>query len=248
AAAAALTGLITDPRKLKMKYPKFKEPEKILLNPEALLKPQHDPKTKLVMGPNIKPLPLFPALENHIEGPVLLKMGDNISTDEILPAGTKVLPFRSNIPAIAEFTFGQVDETYYARAMKHQKTGSFLIAGANYGQGSSREHAAITPRYLGVRAVIAKSYARIHRKNLINFGVVPLLFADEGDLGKIEMNDLLEIGELRKALQSGKEIQVMNKTKKRAFLVRHSLNPRELEEVLAGGLINVILERKKKAR
>ncbi|MFI5335000.1 MAG: aconitate hydratase, partial [Chlamydiales bacterium] len=243
AAAAALTGLITDPRKLKMKYPKFKEPEKLLLNPEAMLKPQHDPKTQLVMGPNIKPLPLFPALENHIEGPVLLKMGDNISTDEILPAGTKVLPFRSNIPAIAEFTFGQVDETYYARAMKHQKTGSFLIAGANYGQGSSREHAAITPRYLGVRAVIAKSYARIHRKNLINFGVVPLLFVDEGDLGKIEMNDLLEIGELRKALLSGQEILVMNESMKRAVLVRHSLNPRELKEVLAGGLINVILER-----
>ncbi len=248
AAAAALTGVITDPRKLKGKYPKFKEPEKIILNPDAMLAPKHDPKTKLEMGPNIKPLPLFPPLEEHIEGPVLLKMGDNVSTDEILPAGTKVLPFRSNIPAISEFTFDQVDETYSHRAMKYQKTGSLLIAGANYGQGSSREHAAIAPRYLGVRAVIAKSYARIHRKNLINFGILPLLFDDEKDLGKIDLNDVLEIRDVRKAIQSGKDISIMNKTKKRSFLVRHSLNHRELEEVLAGGLINIILERKKKEK
>ncbi len=245
AAASALTGVITDPRTLDMKYPAFEEPEKIILNPQAMLKPEHNPKTKLEMGPNIKPLPLFPKLEDHIQGPVLLKMGDNISTDEILPAGTKVLPFRSNIPAIAQFTFGQLDETYYERAMKHQKTGSILVGGANYGQGSSREHAAITPRFLGVRAVIAKSYARIHRKNLINFGIVPLLFDDEKDLEKIDQDDVLEIRDVRKALESGKEITVTNKTKKKTFKTRHSLNERELEEVLAGGLINALMHRKK---
>ncbi len=247
AAAAALTGKITDPRKLKMSYPKFKEPEKLILNPDAMLAPKHDPNTKLVMGPNIKPLPMFPALEDHIEGPVLLKMGDNISTDEISPAGTKVLPFRSNIPALSEFTFSPIDEKFYQRAMKHQKTGSILIAGSNYGQGSSREHAAISPRFLGVRCVIAKSYARIHRKNLINFGILPLLFDDEQDLNRIDRDDILEIRDIKRALKSGKEIKVENKTKKKTILCRHSLTPREMDELMAGGLINHILARKRGA-
>ncbi len=246
AAASALTGVITDPRTLKMSYPSFKEPEKVTLNPDSMLAPKHDPKGKLEMGPNIKPLPIFPALDDQIEGPVLLKMGDNISTDEILPAGTKVLPFRSNIPAIAQFTFGQLDENYYRRALQYQKSGSLLVGGANYGQGSSREHAAITPRFLGVKAVIAKSYARIHRKNLINFGILPLLFDDEMDHDKIDQDDVLEIKDVRKTVQAGEEITVHNKTKRTSFKVRHSLNPRELDEVLAGGLVNEILARKKK--
>src|SRR5207249_1554117 len=126
--------------------------------------------------------------------------------DEILPAGTKVLPFRSNIPEISKFTFSQIDETYYERAMKHQKTGSFVIGGTNYGQGSSREHAAITPRFLGLKAVFAKSYARIHRKNLINFGILPLLFADERDWDKIDQGDILEIRDVRKTIEKGQEI------------------------------------------
>ena len=148
---------------------------------------------ELIMGPNIKPLPKFLPVADHIEGPVLLHLGDNVSTDEILPAGTKVLPFRSNIPEISKFTFCQVDESYYDRAMKHQKTGSLIVGGSNYGQGSSREHAAIAPRYLGVQAVITKSYARIHRKNLINFGILPLLFINEADHGKIAQEEILEI-------------------------------------------------------
>lgn len=245
AAASALTGVITDPRTLKIKYPEFKEPEEMIINPEAMVLFPHDPNTKLEMGPNIKPLPLFGPLEDRIEGPVLLKMGNNISTDEILPAGTKVLPFRSNIPAISKFTFGQIDETYYDRAMKHQKTGSIVVAGSNYGQGSSREHAAIAPRYLGLRAVIAKSYARIHRKNLINFGIVPLLFDDEKDLDKIDQGDILEIAHLRKVLGDGNEIKVLNKTKNKTILARHSLSERELEELLAGGLVNAVLARRK---
>lgn len=247
AAAAALTGKITDPRKLKMKYPKFKEPQKLILNPDAMLAPKHDPNTKLEMGPNIKPLPIFPALEDRIEGPVLLKMGDNISTDEISPAGTKVLPFRSNIPELSKFTFSPIDEKFYERAMKYQKSGSILIAGSNYGQGSSREHAAISPRFLGVRCVIAKSYARIHRKNLINFGILPLLFDDEQDLTRTDRDDILEIRDIKRALKSGQEIKVQNKTKGKTILCRHSLTPKEMDELLAGGLINYILARKRGA-
>lgn len=244
ATASALTGVITDPRTLGVPYPKFKEPENLILNREALIQYKPNPKLKLEMGPNIQPLPKLEPLPDSMEGPVLLKMGDNISTDEILPAGSRVLPFRSNIPEISKFTFSQVDETYYDRAMKFQKTGSFLIAGANYGQGSSREHAAISPRFLGVRAVIAKSYARIHRQNLINFGILPLLFDDEEDLEWIEQNDVFQIKNIRKTLESEKHLPVLDKTKNKTFLTRHSLTPRELEEVIHGGLINVVLKRK----
>ncbi len=244
AAAAAITGVITDPRTMEMKYPKVQEPEKWLLEPEALVPPPKDGKQYgLVMGPNIKPLPAFGPLEDHTEGPVLLKMGNNVSTDEILPAGTKVLPFRSNIPAISKFTFSQIDETYYDRAVKYQKTGSFVIAGANYGQGSSREHAAIAPRFLGIRAVIALSYARIHRKNLINFAILPLIFHDQSELEKIDQGDVLEISNVRETVQKSCEFRVLNKTKNNTFKVIHDLNERELKEVLAGGLINVILAR-----
>lgn len=245
AVASALKGVITDPRTLEMEYPKFEEPKELLLNPSAVIQYQADSKIQLQMGPNIKPLPMFEPFADKVEGPVLLKMGDNISTDEILPAGTKVLPFRSNIYEISKFTFCQVDETFYDRAIKHQKTGSVLVGGANYGQGSSREHAAIAPRYLGVQAVIAKSYARIHRKNLINFGIIPLLFADEQNYDSIDQGDVLEFPDIRKAIQEGSEIKVINKSKNKTFHTRHTLSERELEELLAGGLINAVLSRKK---
>jgi aconitate hydratase len=245
AAASAITGKITDPRTLGIPYPRYEEPKNLVLNHDALVAYKADPKVKLEMGPNIKPLPKFPPLEDQMKGPVLLKMGNNISTDEILPAGTTVLPFRSNIPEISKFTFSQIDPTYYDRAVPHQKSGSFVIGGANYGQGSSREHAAIAPRYLGVRAVIAKSYARIHRKNLINFGILPLLFDDEKDLERIQPGDILELKDVRRSLRETPHLTVDNVTQKKSFRVRHSLSERELEEVLAGGLINVILARKK---
>ena len=240
AVAAAITGVITDPRDLEKKfginYPRYQEPEKIELVHE--LSPPGD-KQELIMGPNIKPLPHFTELAHHLEGPVLLKMGNNISTDEILPAGSKVLPLRSNIPEISKFAFSQIDETYYNRAIKHQKTGSFLIGGNNYGQGSSREHAAIVPRYLGVEAVIAKSYARIHRKNLINFGIVPLLFDNASDYDKIDQEDILEIKNIRLLITSEVSIEVGNKTKNFVFTVNHNLSRLELDSVLAGGLINI---------
>jgi aconitate hydratase len=246
AAASALTGVITDPRTLDMNYPHYKEPEEIIINKEAVAAPHREGKrVELHMGPNIKPLPRFEPVVDHLEAPVLLKMGDNVSTDEISPAGTKVLPFRSNIPELSKFSFSPIDETFYGRAIPFQKTGAFLVAGSNYGQGSSREHAAISTRYLGVRAVIAKSYARIHRKNLINFGVLPLLFDDERDLSKIDQGDTLSFHDLRKVLHSSEHLIITNKTKNKSFKVRHDLSEREMQEVLAGGLINVILAKQK---
>lgn len=244
AAAATLKGEITDPRTLDMPYPKYKEPEKLITNPDSIIAPPQDGgKYELEMGPNIKPLPKFGPLEDHMKGPVLLKMGDNISTDEILPAGTKVLPFRSNIPEISKFTFSQIDDTYYDRAIPHQKTGSFVVGGTNYGQGSSREHAAITPRYLGMRAAIAKSYARIHRQNLINFGMLPLEFENPDDYNKIEQGDELEIDRVIDQVKKRGAIIVKNITKNSEIKTKNTLSDKEMEEVLAGGLINIYLYR-----
>jgi aconitate hydratase len=231
-----------------MEYPKVMDPEFPAINREALAPPPPSNETHhgLIMGPNIKPLPRFPALHDKIEGPVLLKLGDNVSTDEISPAGQKALPFRSNIPEIAKFSFVGVDESFHIRALKYQKSGFIIVAGNNYGQGSSREHAALAPRYLGLQAVIVKSYARIHRKNLINFGILPLLFKEEADYEAIDQNDLLIIPEVRKQLATGTgEVTVQNLTKKREFQARQNLSRRELDSVLSGGLINYILEREK---
>ncbi len=243
AIAAAMTGKITDPRDLGLPYPRYKEPKKIELVDELSPPPPKGTTQELIMGPNIKPLPKFSALNDHIEGPVLLKMGNNISTDEILPAGTKVLPFRSNIPEISRFTFAQVDESYYDRAMKFQDKGSLLVGGSNYGQGSSREHAAISPRYLGVKAVIAKSYARIHRKNLINFGILPLTFASDSDYDAIDQGDVLAIDHVRDQMTQGAAVELKNVTKKKTFRAQHDLSSRDRAAVLAGGLINIALEK-----
>jgi aconitate hydratase len=246
AAASALTGVITDPRTLDRKYPAIPTPKRVIINTDAVLPPPKDGKKReLIRGPNIKPLPRFGELEDHIEGPVLLKMGDNISTDEILPGGSKVLPFRSNIPGISQFTFSQIDETYYERAMKHQKSGSLVIGGDNYGQGSSREHAAIAPRYLGLRAVIAKSYARIHRKNLINFGILPLLFESDADYEKIRQEDVIVIDQVRQALESdGFHLQLRNKSQGYNFMVKHDMSDHEREMMVHGGLVNMVMKGK----
>ncbi|GAB4185251.1 MAG: aconitate hydratase [Simkaniaceae bacterium] len=245
AAASALTGVITDPRTLEMEYPVFEEMQEMELIDALTPPPTDKEKHELIMGPNIKPLPKMSPLPDHISGPVLLKLNDNISTDEILPAGSKVLPFRSNIAEISKFTFYQVDESYYERAMQHQKTGSLLVGGKNYGQGSSREHAAIAPKYLGVKAVIAKSYARIHRKNLINFGILPLLFAKEEDYDEIDQNDVLEIANLRGQLRDREHILLHNKTKGQEFTAKLQLSDREMESIKEGGLINVVLKKHK---
>ncbi|MBN2700950.1 MAG: aconitate hydratase [Methylothermaceae bacterium] len=244
AAASALTGVITDPRTLDIPYPRFREPRTLLINTEMLVPPApEDAGVELEMGPNIQPLPALQSLPEKLEGPVLLKVADNISTDEILPAGAKVLPFRSNIPEISKFVFNPVDESYYERAMASRQQGSFIVGGVNYGQGSSREHAALAPRYLGLRAVIAKSFARIHRQNLSNFGILPLTLVDAEDWEKITQGDVLSIPHVRQALQEGDKIEVINRTRDESYLTEHRLSPRQVEMVLAGSLINLVRER-----
>ncbi|PPK76312.1 aconitase [Methylobacter tundripaludum] len=244
AAASALTGVITDPRTLGMAYPRFMEPETVLLNTEMLVPPaQEGEQYDLEKGPNIKPLPVLEPLPDNLEGPVLLKVGDDISTDEILPAGAKVLPFRSNIPAISRFVFSPVDETYSERAMCYQKQGSFVVGGSNYGQGSSREHAAIGPRYLGVKAVIAKSFARIHLQNLSNFGILPLIFANLDDWSKIAQGDRLSIPDVRNAISRGNSVKVINLTKNETYDTEHRMTQYQVDMVLAGSLINLVKQK-----
>ena len=160
-----------------------------------------------------------------------------------MPAGSRVLPFRSNIPEISKFTFWQIDEQYYDRAMKYQNSGSLVVGGENYGQGSSREHAAIAPRYLGVRAVIAKSYARIHWQNLINFGILPLQFVDPKDCDSIQQEDVLAMSDVRQAVQKGNELTVTNKSRGSSFRATHNMSPRQVEMLLLGGLINLFRKR-----
>lgn len=246
AAASALKGVITDPRSLDFEYPDFHEPEKIILNTDMLVKPPENSNgIQLEKGPNIASLPELDPLKDKIEVPVLLKVGNDISTDEIMPAGAKVLPYRSNIPEISKFVFSQIDEGFYDRAIKNQKEGFIIIGGENYGQGSSREHAAIAPRYLGLKAVIAKSFARIHWQNLVNFGILPLTFSNKNDFDKIEPEDILLIENLKTSISQKSRISVKNKTKNINFEVEHTLTDRQIEMVIAGSLINII---KKKAK
>ncbi len=245
ATASALTGVITDPRTLGIEYPRFMDPATLLINTDMLVPPaQEGEPFDLEKGPNIKPLPELEPLPEALQGPVLLKVGNNISTDEIMPAGAKVLPFRSNIPAISQFVFSQIDETYYERAMDFHKQCSFIVGGANYGQGSSREHAALGPRYLGVIAVIAKSFARIHLQNLNNFGILPLIFTNPEDWKKISLGDKLSIPDVRNAIRKGNRIQINNLTKDETYETEHSMTPYQVEMVLAGSLINLVKRKK----
>jgi len=244
AAASALTGVITDPRTLGMDYPRFMAPETVLLNTGMLVPPAQDGEHyDLEKGPNIKPLPQLEPLPDTLDGPVLLKVGDDISTDEILPAGAKVLPFRSNIPAISRFVFSPIDETYYERAMGYQKQGSFIVGGSNYGQGSSREHAALGPRYLGVKAVIAKGFARIHLQNLSNFGILPLIFADPDDWNKIAQGDRLSIPDVRSAIRQGNSVKVINLTRNETYETEHRMTHYQVDMVLAGSLTNLVKQK-----
>jgi aconitate hydratase len=246
AAASALTGKITDPRTLDMEYPRIKMPEKIRINTEMLIPPADNTvDIELEKGPNIQPLPFFDQLPEKLQGPVLLKMGDDISTDEIMPAGAEVLPYRSNIPQISKFTFSRIDETFYDRSLPYQEKGSFVVGADNYGQGSSREHAALAPRYLGVKAAIAKSFARIHRQNLINFGILALTFIDPSDWDKIDQGDELEIYNVRDVILNGTTVKVINKTKNQAYLTEHAMSGRQIEIILEGSLINVVRKKHK---
>ena len=253
AAASALTGRITDPRELEdlydMKYPRWQPPEKTIINTDMLVEPPEDGSSvELIKGPNISTLPDFEPLPNEIEAPVLIKVGDDLSTDEIMPAGQRVLPYRSNIEKISEFVFYQTDTDFYRKAMElKEKSGHIIVGGDNYGQGSSREHAAIAPRYLGLRAVIVKSFARIHWQNLANFGVLALEFADAADHDRIEVGDVLALQNLHEALHSdAAKLTVENRTKNESYELVHRLSPRQRDMVLAGGLIPVLKERLQK--
>ncbi|HXX33374.1 MAG TPA: aconitate hydratase [Thermodesulfobacteriota bacterium] len=237
AVACALKGYIADPRKLGPKPPRVLMPARFFIDDSLILSPPSRPeKVVIERGPNIKPLPLRGPLEDFMEGSVILKVGDNISTDDILPAGAQVLPLRSNIPAISEHLFERIDAHFVKRTK--QLEGGFVVGGENYGQGSSREHAALAPMYLGIKAILTKSYARIHRSNLINFGILPLTFKEADEFSKIQQGDTLRVMGLRKGLRSTDFLTIENETQKRSFEVLHGFNQREIEILLAGGLLN----------
>jgi aconitate hydratase len=252
AAASALTGKITDPRDLEklydMGYPKYESPEMEIINRDMLVAPpENNTALELKKGPNIKSLPEMEGLKSEYEIPVLLKMGDNISTDEIMKAGAEVLPFRSNIPKISEFSYTVIDETFYDRALeaKEEYGGHIVIAGENYAQGSSREHAAIAPKYLGQVAVIAKDYARIAWQNLVNFGILPLEFENGGDLDKIEQGAIVKFKNLKTDVAERNHIKIKVKNKNEDFEIttRHSLSERQIDLLMKGGVINDFREK-----
>ena len=236
-AVFAVKGEIVDPREAGLPAELSKEPLHYNVNDNMLITPGiHE--TNVIKGPNIKEVPVKEPLGEKIEAYVLLKLGDNITTDDIMPAGSAVLPLRSNIPAISEHVFSSIDSTFSKRAKDAKSTGgSIIVGGENYGQGSSREHAALAPMFLGIQAVIAKSFARIHRSNLINFGILPLLFKDAADYEKTEKGDRLVMQNLKESLKGNQSYTVYNQTKNCAFEVTSNLNDREREILLSGGLL-----------
>jgi aconitate hydratase len=241
ATASALEGVITDPRSLGMDYPDIPVPDLSTANISLLEEPPAPEKAKkvdLVKGPNIKSLPKLKKLPDRLELPILLKVGDDITTDEIMPAGTRVLPFRSNIPKISEFVFDVVDEDYVERTSGQDAHA--VIAGKNYGQGSSREHAALAPRYLGLRAVVAKSFARIHRQNLINFGILPLTYEESDDYESLESGQTLVIEDAVDQLSDGPTLTAHIAESDREMTLRHDMSARQRKLVVDGGLINVL--------
>lgn len=251
AAASALTGRITDPRNMKdlynMKYPLYERPEKEIINTKMLVPPPPDGKdVQLEKGPNVQSIPELKPLLDDYEIPVALKMGDNISTDEILPAGARALPFRSNIPRISEFAFSIIDESFFNRAneLKDAYGGHLVVGGENYAQGSSREHAALAPRYLGQAIVIAKSYARIGWQNLVNFGILPLEFENNEDYDNIDQEDIIQFSDLRKKLENKEPIEAYNKTKDKTYRLKHSMSDRQVEVVLLGSVIEYFKKHK----
>jgi aconitate hydratase len=237
AVAAAIFGSITDPRKLG-EYPVIKDPRQYTVNDENFVFPPEDSSAvEVLMGPNIKQFPVFGPLDETIVGPVILKVPDNITTDAIMPAGSKVLPFRSNIPAISEFVFEIIDPNFHVRAAT--SSAGLIVAGENYGQGSSREHAAIAPRYLNIRAKLAKSFARIHKANLINFGILPLVFANSEDYDALQQGETIRLENVRAAIQAGSDTIIARiEETGREVPLKLNVTDRERKILLAGGLIN----------
>ncbi len=244
--ACAIAGQIIDPRKLGVRWERVEMPERFPYGDEAFIEPlpeEEAQRVEIYRGPNIKPLPEFDELPDSLQGEVSLIVGDNITTDHIMPAGAKILPLRSNIYAISEYVYHYVDPEFVKRAkeIRDQKgKANIIVGGENYGQGSSREHAALAPRFLGVRAVLAKSFARIHHANLVNFGIVPLEFKNKEDYNKFSLGDELLIPELESRLKAGKEITVINKTTGEEVICTYNLTPKQVSVLLKGGLLNWI--------
>jgi aconitate hydratase len=242
AAASALTGTITDPRDLDMDYPKVQDPDRLKTNGDLLvppLVPEQSAEVELRKGPNIVSLPDLASPPQTLELPVLLKVGDDISTDEIMPAGARILPYRSNVPKISQYCFEAIDDTYPRRAEEvRDQRGHVIVGGNNYGQGSSREHAALAPRYLGLRLVLAKSFARIHWQNLVNFGVLPLTFCDHKDYERIQPGDALRLTDLRQQVTAGQEITIEMNSGTKSLRAHHGLSARQVDVFLSGGLVN----------
>ncbi len=238
AAASAIAGVFTDPRGLGEPV-RIAMPESFLINDNMIVPPIEEPLMETVevqRGPNIKPLPIAGPLEESIARKAVLKVGDNITTDHIMPAGAKILPYRSNVPYLSQFCFGVCDKDFPQRCK--EEGGGIVIAGHNYGQGSSREHAALVPLYLGVKAVIAKSYARIHAANLANTGILPLQFQNEADYDAIVQMDELVLPHIQTEIKAGGEVTLENRTKGVAIKLQALLTPRQREMVLVGGLLN----------
>ncbi len=238
-AAAAVAGEIVDPRQIADAV-KIRAPRHFPIDDRMIEPPAADPDSvEIRRGPNIKPIVTRGALPDRLHGEVLLKLGDNVSTDKILPAMAHILPLRSNLPAISEYTFSTTDPTFVARAKA--ANGGVLVASRNYGQGSSREHAALAPMFLGVSAVLAISFARIHQSNLVNFGIVPLVFADEADYARFEQGDVIEVTDVRESVSSGQEsVTVLNLTRGVRAIARLELGTRARRTLLAGGLLNAV--------
>ncbi|MCL4532000.1 MAG: aconitase family protein, partial [Actinobacteria bacterium] len=238
AAAAALTGEITDPRRLG-RAPSIDFPDEFLVDDRMILAPSEDPESvEVVRGPNIRPLPIATPPAGVLSGRVLLKTGDNVSTDDIAPAGAKAVPLRGNVPALAEFTFERMDSGFVRRAKEWG--GGVIVGGSNYGQGSSREHAALCPMYLGVKIVLARSFARIHRDNLANFGVLALTFTNEADYDRVEEGDELKLSDALEAVAAGHDLVLRDLTKTINIPVRHAMTPRMVQVYLRGGLLNYV--------
>ena len=243
AAASAITGVFTDPRTLG-EAPVIEMPEKFDINDSMVLLPASEEEADAVevkYGPNIKPFPVGEALGEKIEAKAILKVGDNITTDHIMPAGAKILPYRSNIPFLSNFCFKQCDEHFAENCKKEGK--GIIIGGANYGQGSSREHAALVPLYLGIKSVVAKSFARIHQANLINAGIVPFTFANTDDYDKIAQGDELVIENIRESIANKLDITLKNVTKNEEYPLAYEFSERQTDMILAGGLLNYTREK-----
>ncbi len=245
AAASALTGVLTDPRELG-EIPEIEMPDEFIINDNMIAMPasvEDADSVEVMYGPNIKPFPKTEAMPEDITAKAVLKVGDNITTDHIMPAGAKILPYRSNIPYLSNFCFKQCDEKFAEHCKAAGK--GIIIGGANYGQGSSREHAALVPLYLGIKAVITKSFARIHCANLVNAGIIPFTFANENDYDKISVNDELCLEGIRESIANGTDVTLKNLTTGESYKLDYQLSERQRDILLAGGLLDYTRESQK---